>query len=542
MAYDKSKWSLEIHHIDVGGGRPSPGDATLFIVRYDGKIKRTALIDGGMQSNRSGFPVLNYLENKLGSTGRLDVMVNTHYDKDHLVGLTGLLARNVNGAKRKRKDKEDPPQPSYPKNPHPLFKTTRIYDLGYNSIYANSKSFNGNYPRYLRAIHGLREGSCSVKLNSITDVFGNEISTFYGQENKYYRELRNVKGTGLQGNQRQHVTQYVSDAQAMESPKRKPLSWLVGKEILWSSGSSDDDDPYKDGLQSDEARDGAPTMICVAANQSIISSLSLQETDTTPIHVETEAGSPPEAEDDGVTLTVDNACCLAFIVRFNNFRYYVGGDLPTEMENLLKDKLNPANDFKNRIIAMKASHHGACESTSEEFVKRLKPSGIFISCGIKNVFRHPHHPVIQRLRGADLGNGVKSDQCYLTGFHNPDAGKVTPTNHLITQVIAEFDKLDETVKKEKYNNDFNMYIFRGYKPVEVAGPYLWHVGEGKWEYVDKIGSRPGDIVLAVGYGESLNDGLPTKPASKQVFTVRCGAYFDAEDNSYDDSMTFTHRI
>ncbi len=32
------EWELEIHHIDLGEGRPAPGDATLLLVKKDGNF------------------------------------------------------------------------------------------------------------------------------------------------------------------------------------------------------------------------------------------------------------------------------------------------------------------------------------------------------------------------------------------------------------------------------------------------------------------------------------------------------------------------
>jgi beta-lactamase superfamily II metal-dependent hydrolase len=78
---------LEIHHIDVG-----QGDSTLILVRNEANnaVVKSALIDGGLL-NQVGV-VHPYLMAK-GVT-RLDVMVATHYDKDHFYGLRGLLEKN----------------------------------------------------------------------------------------------------------------------------------------------------------------------------------------------------------------------------------------------------------------------------------------------------------------------------------------------------------------------------------------------------------------------------------------------------------------
>ena len=76
-------WNLEIHHIDVG-----QGDATLIVAREVAPFKgvvpvvRSALIDGGKVNQRQ--TVDSYITR---TTTKLDVMVATHYDSDHIGGL-----------------------------------------------------------------------------------------------------------------------------------------------------------------------------------------------------------------------------------------------------------------------------------------------------------------------------------------------------------------------------------------------------------------------------------------------------------------------
>ena len=80
-------WSLRIIHVDV----LSDGDATL-IVASDGSTTRSALIDGGGSGNAAENVYQVCLAEKLK---QLDLMVSTHYDKDHLEGLKHLLFGNT---------------------------------------------------------------------------------------------------------------------------------------------------------------------------------------------------------------------------------------------------------------------------------------------------------------------------------------------------------------------------------------------------------------------------------------------------------------
>ncbi|MBM7112023.1 ComEC/Rec2 family competence protein [Archangium primigenium] len=78
--------SLEIHHIDVG-----QGDATLLLVRgADGGLTRSILIDAG----RTGLQVIAYFEELKKRTGgfrKLDMVITSHYDSDHIGGFALLF-------------------------------------------------------------------------------------------------------------------------------------------------------------------------------------------------------------------------------------------------------------------------------------------------------------------------------------------------------------------------------------------------------------------------------------------------------------------
>src|SRR5712691_5506068 len=117
-------WELEIHHVDV----QSSGDATLIIAWEVAPLAgaaarvRSALIDGGRVGQ--GAALHTYITNQLGASP-LNVMIATHYDEDHLPGLTHLLLRTV------------------------TYNNVRIYDQGWPS-----GGQSDLLRRYLRAING----------------------------------------------------------------------------------------------------------------------------------------------------------------------------------------------------------------------------------------------------------------------------------------------------------------------------------------------------------------------------------------------------
>ena len=82
-------WTLEIHHINVG-----QGDSTLIVAREvppligAAPIVRSVLIDGG--DGGQDATVNAYITGPAGLAA-LNVIVVTHYDDDHVSGLTNLL-------------------------------------------------------------------------------------------------------------------------------------------------------------------------------------------------------------------------------------------------------------------------------------------------------------------------------------------------------------------------------------------------------------------------------------------------------------------
>ncbi|MCB9766008.1 MAG: MBL fold metallo-hydrolase [Alphaproteobacteria bacterium] len=75
-------WRLEIHHI----GLHEEGDSTLIIMRHDQEAW-TLLVDGGFE--QAGADIWRYLTSK--GVVRVNVMVATHPDRDHIGGLRHLL-------------------------------------------------------------------------------------------------------------------------------------------------------------------------------------------------------------------------------------------------------------------------------------------------------------------------------------------------------------------------------------------------------------------------------------------------------------------
>lgn len=504
-----TKWSLEIHHIDIGGGQPAAGDATLIIVKDKDEVKRTCLIDGGSIANRKGFPVLRYLEEHIPSDKGLDLMINTHYDDDHLTGLIGLL-------QAAGQEKESTREASTPKSGHRLFQKTRIIDAGFKTRYV--KDVNNKHEKYLKSIYGIRQGALSKTDNAIVDEKEQILVRYVDSEKVIIldakgeeQEVKLESGVpdkifALKEIERTHVTRLVTDFKSYQvqskpsGTKPQPKEWLLKQgEILWSKGDS------SKGKLVPKTPKGAPVLTCITVNS----------------HYLNENGEPKEYEEQfsDIETHLDNAS-LAFVLTFNKFKYYIGGDLRTKIENKVSHYLNKCDNFSKRVHVIKASHHGADTSTSEQFLERLRPIVAIISCGLKNPHSQPHKKTIDRLQKTEYTDSVHkptklfTQAYYLTGFFNPE--KVEGV-HEDKQFIPNLG--------EKQQTEFNKY-----SGVKVSGEmYHYDSDEKEWspETVDnsralsKVSGLPGNVIVTVSEAESERESLVGQKPTYSLFQVTC---------------------
>ncbi len=318
-------WSLEIHHADV----TASGDATLIIVREVAPLAglvarvRTALIDGGRITKAGALH--NYIGAQLGATP-LNIMVSTHYDIDHLNGLTSLLRR----AGR--------------------YSNTRVYDQGWPGGVLDDP-----YIQFVRAINGMNNNGPIAQLAGVARI---RVTNTVQSDGLVIGGLPGTLHIGPPGVPAGGVGAIV------DGP-----AWLLGRELLW------------DGVAGG-APAGAPTLTCIAANRFI-----------------RQHGAGPAGPIGGMGNDPRNEKSLALVLRFNNFRYYVGGDIETAQENHVQTFLNHGNNTAGRVLVMKASHHGANTATSRAFVSRVRPDTAIISCGTRNQYIHPAQETVNVLDG-----------------------------------------------------------------------------------------------------------------------------------------------
>jgi len=90
--------------------------------------------------------------------------------------------------------------------------------------------------------------------------------------------------------------------------------------------------------------------------------------------------------------TWDNANnnSLTCHINYKSFSALFMGDLEKDMEPYALQNLEP-------VTVLKVGHHGSSSSTSEKMLVQIRPSYAIISCGMHNLYGHPHQSTIDEL-------------------------------------------------------------------------------------------------------------------------------------------------
>ncbi|HAP58608.1 MAG TPA: hypothetical protein DCR93_03520 [Cytophagales bacterium] len=314
---------LSVHH----NALKSNGDCTLILAIKEENgaavFVRAILIDGGFQVDYEEN-IRFFLNQYLPGGYPLNALVVTHYDKDHVGGITAILkdrnARLANGA--------------------------RLYDQG--------------KPNPAQAPEPIDSGSKRKRQVPITFSGSGENGPYNS-----YKEAIEKRNTSQDWNHVNRVSQMVLSlnspegfSSALTEEGYFPAPHLIGQEILWGDGAPPD--PL------------APTVEIVAANA----------------YVKVAGGAISYEPGDSINLQSDeakNRRSLGLLLRFRNFKYFIGGD----MESSQEDKLA---GFLGNVDVLRTSHHGSDKSTSKDFLNDLSPAAAIISCGWGTKNKKPDEP------------------------------------------------------------------------------------------------------------------------------------------------------
>ena len=101
----------------------------------------------------------------------------------------------------------------------------------------------------------------------------------------------------------------------------------------------------------------------------------------------------------------DNDSSLVLFAKIGGKKWLFTGDIEQ------KGETEVVKNFKHlKVDYLKVAHHGSDTSTSESFLKYVRPKTAIISCGKGNRYGHPHKSVIERLKKFNIS-------IYRTDYH-----------------------------------------------------------------------------------------------------------------------------
>ncbi|MDE6419480.1 MAG: MBL fold metallo-hydrolase, partial [Lachnospiraceae bacterium] len=108
-----------------------------------------------------------------------------------------------------------------------------------------------------------------------------------------------------------------------------------------------------------------------------------------------------------------NACSLILRLDYGDFQALFMGDADAQA-SLAAARVMDADMPQDTIELLKTAHHGSRYSTSEEFLKLVRPRIALISAGVDNSYGHPHAETLLRLyeQGCD-------------SYQTPECGAIT---------------------------------------------------------------------------------------------------------------------
>lgn len=89
----------------------------------------------------------------------------------------------------------------------------------------------------------------------------------------------------------------------------------------------------------------------------------------------------------------NNLNSIVSLLNYKGYEFLFTGDAEKENESEILSSCNlPDIEF------LKAGHHGSSSSSTDEFIEKLKPEAVAISCGYNNDYGHPHRSVLDTFK------------------------------------------------------------------------------------------------------------------------------------------------
>lgn len=120
--------------------------------------------------------------------------------------------------------------------------------------------------------------------------------------------------------------------------------------------------------------------------------------------------------DKGFVNTETNAHSVVLYANVNGAGILFTGDVTAEEDRLILEKLKAIMGEQLSIEVLKVAHHGSAYSTTDYFLKALKPKVAVLSVGKNNRYGHPHPLLLKRLEENKI-NYVMTSQMGAISVH-----------------------------------------------------------------------------------------------------------------------------
>ncbi len=96
----------------------------------------------------------------------------------------------------------------------------------------------------------------------------------------------------------------------------------------------------------------------------------------------------------------DNHKSIVNVLKYGNFNFIFTGDADSETERglVFEGFFDENKKISKSVNILKVGHHGSDTSSSEVFLKKLKPEYCVISVGESNKYGHPNKNALERLK------------------------------------------------------------------------------------------------------------------------------------------------
>jgi beta-lactamase superfamily II metal-dependent hydrolase len=219
----------------------------------------------------------------------------------------------------------------------------------------------------------------------------------------------------------------------------------------------------------------------------------------------------------------ENDLSSAWLVSFNEFRFFTGGDCGGEA-SAYADLETPIASYSGvgAVDALKIDHHGSTYSTNQAFVNTLQPTAAVITVGTGNSYFHPVQSVLDRLAAAN---------CYMYLTETGNGGTLAAGQGVVANGNIVINTTGHNTFTVVYGTQTDTYPLHlpptGSVSVSVT-PATASVNSGAtYQFTAAVtGSTDTSVTWSATGGTVSGSGLYTAPAAAGTYSVTATSVAD----------------